>query len=131
MTCPTSGPVNRRTILAQGMEPDMEKYKIDDMIEFGEQFILKRLADVPEAQINLVTLPPHQALPAHNTDSNVRLLILKGEISMTVAGEKETLKSHEIAALPFDIHMQLANDGDTPAAFIVIKTPNPSALATN
>lgn len=104
----------------------MEKFALDKMMEFGEQFTLKNLADVPDAQINLVCLNPHQALPAHNTNSNVRLLVLMGELTLTVAGETDTLAFHEMAAIPFDTPMQIQNKSDSNAAFLVIKTPNPS-----
>ena len=104
----------------------MEKFALDQMMEFGEQFILKKLADVPEAQINLVCLGAHQALPAHNTNSNVRLLVLQGKLSLTVSEETESLVLHEMVAIPFDTPMQIRNDSDSNAAFLVIKTPNPS-----
>ena len=104
----------------------MEKFALDQMMEFGEQFTLKRLADIPDAQLNLVCLSPHQALPAHNTNSNVRLLVLLGELTLTVSDETDNLAIHEMTAIPFDMPMQIRNDSDSNAAFLVIKTPNPS-----
>ena len=106
----------------------MEKFALDQMMEFGDQFVLKRLADVPEAQINLVCLGAHQVLPAHNTNSNVRLLVLQGELSLTVEEETGSLAQHEMAAIAFDTPMQIKNDSNFNAAFLVIKTPNPSEL---
>lgn len=107
----------------------MDKLNLDGMMEFGDQFALKRIADVPETQINLVTLPPGHALPAHNANSNVRLLPLKGEITVTLEGAKNTLGMHEIASVALGTPMLIANESTSHAAFLVIKTPNPSEIA--
>lgn len=106
----------------------MEKHRLEEMMEFGDGFVLKRLADEPEAQINLVCLGPRQALPAHETNSNVRLLPLVGELTITIAGDQGRLKTHEMTAVKLGTPMQIANDTDANAAFLVIKTPNPSVL---
>lgn len=107
----------------------MEKLQLDEMMEFGDQFVMKRLADVPEAQINLVTLPPGQALPAHNANSNVRLLPLTGEITVTLNGEQDVIRAHEMVSAAFGTPMRIVNGSDHDAAFLVIKTPNPSEMA--
>jgi len=106
----------------------VEKLRLDEMMEFRDDFVVKRLADIPEAQINLVTLPPGQALPAHNANSNVRLLPLAGAIVLTASGERIPLAVHEMIAFDFGTPMQIANEGRTHAAFLVIKTPNPSEM---
>ena len=106
----------------------MDKFNLDGMMEFGDQFVLKRIADVPETQINLVTLPPGQALPAHNANSNVRLLPLKGEIAVTIHGAKNKLGVHEMASVTVGTPMQISNESASHAAFLVIKTPNPSEI---
>jgi len=106
----------------------MDKFPLEEMMEFGEAFTLKRLADVPETQINLVCLPPKQSLPAHNANSNVRLLGLRGKLTLTLEGKISELAFHELAAVSFGTHMQIANETDENAAFLVIKTPNPSEM---
>lgn len=106
----------------------MDKFTLEDMMEFGETFTMKRLADAPEAQVNLVCLPPNQALPAHNANSNVRLLVLRGELSITLEGQRSSLAFHEMAPVAFGTFMQIANETAEDAAFLVIKTPNPSEM---
>lgn len=104
----------------------MEKLILDEMIESPETFSVQRLADVPETQINLVCLAPRQELPAHNANSNVRLLPLAGEITLALDGRTETLRRHEMAAVDYGTFMQISNRSGENAAFVVIKTPNPS-----
>jgi len=103
----------------------MAKISIDSQIDFGDTFIRKSLADIPELQMNLVTLPAGQSLPAHNSNSNVRLLVLQGELTVNLGKETVELGSHEMADAPIDTPMQIMNQSAAGTAFLVIKTPNP------
>lgn len=105
----------------------MAKISIDSEIEFGESFIRKNLADIPELEMNLVTLPPGQSLPAHNANSDVRLLVLQGELTVDLAGEMVKLGVHEMADATVGTPMQIMNRSAVNTAFLVIKTPRPEA----
>lgn len=105
----------------------MAKISIGKEIEFGEGFIRKNLADIPELEMNLVTLPAGQSLPAHNANSNVRLLVLQGELTVIFDGEPVTIGVHEMADGTAGTPMQIKNPGSVNAAFLVIKTPRPAA----
>ena len=105
----------------------MAKISIDSEIEFGESFIRKNLADTPELEMNLVTLPIGQSLPAHNANSNVRLLVLQGEVTVILSGETIKLTVHEMADAAIGTHMHITNSSTANTAFLVIKTPRPEA----
>lgn len=105
----------------------MAKVNIDSLIEFGDGFVRKNLADIPELELNLVTLPAGQSLPAHNANSNVRLLVLRGELAVTIAGEAITLGVHEMVDTVKGTPMQITNPSSVNTAFLVIKTPKPEA----
>lgn len=105
----------------------MPKINIDAQIEFGDTFIRKNLADIPELQMNLVTLPAGQSLPAHNAQSSVRLLVLQGELMVSLDGEIVRLQTHEMADATIGTPMQIMSRSDMNTAFLVIKTPNPEA----
>lgn len=105
----------------------MAKISIDQQIEFGESFIRKNLADIPELELNLVTLPPGKSLPAHNANSNVRLLVLQGELTVDLNGEVAKLCAHEMADTTTGTPMQITNASAVNTAFLVMKTPRPSA----
>lgn len=103
----------------------MPKINIDAQIEYGETFVRKNLADIPELEMNLVTLPAGQSLPAHNAQSGVRLLVLQGELTVDLAGEIVTLTTHQMADATVGTPMQITNPSAGNAAFLVIKTPRP------
>lgn len=105
----------------------MAKISIDQQIEFGESFIRKNLADIPELELNLVTLPSGKSLPAHNANSNVRLLVLRGELTVDLNGEIVKLGVHEMADAVIGTPMQITNPSSLNTAFLVIKTPRPTA----
>lgn len=103
----------------------MAKISIDSQIEFGESFIRKNLADIPELELNLVTLPAGQSLPGHDAQSNVRLLVLQGELAVELSGETVKLGVHEMADAVAGTPMRITNSGAVNTAFLVIKTPRP------
>ena len=103
----------------------MAKISIDSLVEFGDTSVRKTLADIPELQMNLVTLPEGQSLPAHNANSNVRLLVLRGELAVDLDGEIVKLGAHEMADAAIGTPMHIMNRSASPTAFLVIKTPNP------
>jgi quercetin dioxygenase-like cupin family protein len=105
----------------------MAKISIDSEIEFGESFIRKNLADIPELEMNLVTLPAGKSLPAHNANSNVRLLVLQGELTVDPNGQVVKLGLHEMADAAIGTPMQIMNQSAANTAFLVIKTPRPVA----
>jgi len=105
----------------------MPKISIDSQTEFGDTFVRKNLADIPELQMNLVTLASGQSLPAHNANSNVRLLVLQGELTVDLAGEIVKLGAHEMADASIGTPMHIMNPSAVNTAFLVIKTPNPEA----
>lgn len=104
----------------------MEKIQLSELIKFEEKPVMNRLADASEVQMNLVCLGPGQMLPAHNANSNVRILVLQGELSVELCGKQHTLGELEMVEAEFDTPMQIGNQSDSNTAFLVIKTPNPS-----
>lgn len=103
----------------------MAKTNIDSEIQFGESFIRTNLADIPELEMNLVTLPMGKSLPAHKANSNVRLLVLQGELTVELNGDVIKLGAHEMADAALGTPMQITNPSAADAAFLVIKTPRP------
>ncbi|NLN77680.1 MAG: hypothetical protein GX141_02020 [Armatimonadetes bacterium] len=103
----------------------MAKISIDSLVEFGEAFGRKNLANIPELQMNLVMLPAGQSVPGHNANSNVRLLVLQGKLTVELDGQRTELQTHEMVDTVLGTPMQIMNLSDTNTAFLVIKTPNP------
>jgi len=106
----------------------MDKLRLDLGVAVTEDYALTNLADAPETQINFVRIKPGKALCAHRSNSNVRLIILSGEIAIDLDGKIETVHRGEIAYVPFDTQMQIRNDGSDQAEFVVIKAPHPNQM---
>lgn len=104
----------------------MDKTQLSALIEFQDKPVIKRLADACEVQMNLVCLGSGQMLPPHNANSNVRILVLQGELSVELCGKPQTLGEMDMIEAEFDTPMQIGNRSDSNTAFLVIKTPNPS-----
>lgn len=105
---------------------DIAKLNLTNDIE-GD-FSLQQISDTDELQLNFVRLKAGASLPAHNTNSNVRLLVLEGELTVTLNDLKHHLPPHNTVAAAYNTPMQIQNLGDKDAAFLVIKTPNPRMM---
>lgn len=103
----------------------MSKISIDSLLEYKDTFLRKNLTNIPELQINLVTVPPGESLPAHNANANVRLLTLSGVLTVTLDGRTIELDVHEMAEAAEGTPMHIMNKSDANTAFVVIKAPNP------
>ncbi len=99
----------------------MNKQALHEMMQWNDTFTMQRLADVPEAQINLVCLAPKQEMPAHKANSNVRLMPLVGEITIVLDCQAGKLQQHEMAEVDYGTFMQISNQTTENAAFKVIK----------
>lgn len=106
----------------------MDKTTMNLTDPLTEDFTMQRLTDTDELQLNFVRVKAGTSLPAHSANSNVRLVPLSGEITVTTEAGEVTLATHETTAVSFGTHMQIANKAEEDAAFLVIKTPNPRVM---
>ena len=106
----------------------MNKTLLNTNHEYTEDFKMVQVANAPEVQINFVRVKAGKSLPAHNANSNVRLLGLEGEITIEIEAGPVQIGTHEIAEVAFGTHMQIKNTQAQDAAFLVIKAPNPSEM---
>ena len=79
-------------------------------------------------QIMRIRLSPGEALPHHNSNSNVLLLPLAGRVHLETPGVNEVFAVGEAMSVPYDTPMDVRNGGEEPAMFLVIKTPHPKTL---
>ncbi|MDD3947654.1 MAG: cupin domain-containing protein [Clostridia bacterium] len=86
----------------------------------------EKLVDDDHVVINHIVMPKGDGLPDHITNSNVYLLITKGEL--TVKFENKDVRAYsagQLVHIPFRVQMNMSNNADLPAEFFVLKTPNP------
>ena len=76
-----------------------------------------------------VRLQYGEALPRHNSNSNVLLLPLEGAVRVETPGASDVARAGEAVSVRFDTQMDVSNGGECPLTFLVIKTPHPRKMA--
>ena len=88
----------------------------------------RKIVDEKHMLIIQIALNPGQSVPQHNANSNVHLLILKGNVSVFLAGDESSAKEGDLIPVGFKTPMVIKNNGGIKATFLVMKTPNPSEM---
>ena len=87
----------------------------------GKRFLVNR----DDLRIVQVALKAGQSVPAHKTDGNVNILVLKGELDIFVSDKSHASKEGTLISIPADTQMQVKNESADNATFLIIKTPKP------
>jgi quercetin dioxygenase-like cupin family protein len=87
----------------------------------GKRFLVNR----EDLRIVQVALKAGQSVPAHRTDGNVNILVLSGELDISVSDKSHSAEEGSLISIPADTPMQVKNESDGNATFIIIKTPKP------
>ncbi|HEY9162885.1 MAG TPA: cupin domain-containing protein [Desulfomonilia bacterium] len=85
----------------------------------GKRLLVNR----EDIRIVQVALKPGQSVPAHKTDGNVNIIVLRGELDIHVTDNKHTAKEGDMTSIPADTQMQVKNESAGNATFLIIKTP--------
>lgn len=99
-------------------------------IPFKDEGMGKRiLADEKHLLMMQVALKPGQAVPQHNANSNVHLLVVRGEVVVNLNGADTAAKEGSLVPIAYKTLMYVKNETADEASFMIIKTPNPSERA--
>ena len=87
---------------------------------------IERIVDDEHSAINHMVLNKGEALPIHDSNSHVYLVIIRGKMSITLA-EQEThvYEAGSIANVPYATRMFIRNEEEPVLEFFVLKAPNP------
>ncbi|MGD9643309.1 MAG: hypothetical protein AB7V08_11285 [Elusimicrobiales bacterium] len=100
-------------------------------IPYQEETMGKRkLVDEKYLLMMQVALKPGQSVPQHNANSNVHLIIVKGEVIISLNGVETPAKEGSLVPIAFKTSMSVMNKSEKGASFMIVKTPNPSEMAT-
>ena len=75
-----------------------------------------------------VALKPGQQVPPHNANSNVHLLIVEGQVILTLDGKDTLATKGDLAPVAFKTLMSIRNAAQENASFLIFKSPNPSEM---
>lgn len=87
----------------------------------------RKVADLPEVLIMQIALLPGQAVPAHEANARLHLLVVQGHVTVTLSGITTEAPLGTIVPVAIGTMMGIENRSAENASFLVIKTPNPNA----
>ena len=88
----------------------------------------RKLIDEKHLFVMQVALKPGQQIPQHDANSNVHLLILEGEVIVTLDGKDTLATKGDMLPVAFKTLMSVRNASKANASFLNIKSPNPSEM---
>lgn len=86
---------------------------------------VKRLYDVPSAQVMHITWEPGQSLKPHKTPVDVFFYILEGSPTIHIGDESQTFGPDNLIESPANIVHFISNDSNSKARTLVTKAPKP------
>ncbi len=94
-----------------------------------EEKAIERIIDDPNLHINHMVLPKGEALPEHDTNSNVYMIIVRGTMDIRLADqESHQYEAGTILTIPYKTRMLAKNAGSETLEFFVVKAPNPKDM---
>ena len=103
---------------------------IEKIYQFNksEDRMIEKLLDNDEVMINHVILNQEDNIPQHDSNSNVYLIIVKGNISLVLEDQSQAHYSEgNIVNIPYGTKMDISNTHKEQLEFFIIKAPSPKA----
>ncbi len=120
-------------LLSFSMVYGEEEVKMQNVFEnipyHDADLVRKALVSSKDLLLMQVALKPGQSVPQHNANSNVHILVVKGEVVITLDGKDVVAREGALVPVAFKTSMSVANKSQGNASFLIIKTPNPSQMA--
>lgn len=99
------------------------KYKLTD------SKIIERIVSDENVDINHMVLQKTEELPIHHSNSNVYLIIIRGQMSISLDEQAQSLYlKGSIVNVPYKTKMHIYNENDEVLEFFVVKAPSPKAM---
>ncbi|MCK5811333.1 MAG: cupin domain-containing protein [Clostridiales bacterium] len=95
-------------------------------ITTGNNKTIEKIVDDNHVNINHMILNKDEALPLHFANSNVYMVIVRGNLTLAL-NEKEfaTYTYGQIINIPYKTKMNVSNTNEQVLEFFVVKSPNP------
>jgi len=91
--------------------------------------IIERLIEDENLAINHMVLGKSEALPEHYSNSNVYMIIVRGQITLRLDDQEEHVyPSGSIINIPYKVKMNVYNQFDETLEFFVVKAPSPKKM---
>lgn len=101
---------------------------LDNIPYADEKMGNRKVVDEKDLLVMQIALRPGQSVPRHNANSNVHLLVIKGNLTVDLNGTVNQVKEGDLLPVAYKTLMVIENAGNDNAMFLVLKTPNPSEM---
>lgn len=87
---------------------------------------IEKIVNDDHALINHMVLPKGEGLPEHYSNSNVYMIIIRGNLTLKLnEQEPHQYTSGQIINIPYNTKMNVNNLHEDVLEFFVVKSPNP------
>ena len=94
-----------------------------------EEKTVELIIDDEHVAINHMVLPKGEALPEHNANSHVHMIVVRGKLTLKLEGQEERVyPAGSIVAIPYRTRMHPMNRHDEVLEFFVVKAPSPKTM---
>jgi len=104
------------------------KNVFEDIPYADTQMGRRKLVDEKHLLVMQVALKPGQQVPQHNANSHVHLLVIEGQLIVTLAGKDTVAAKGCLIPVDYKTLMSIRNDSKENASFLIFKSPNPSEM---
>lgn len=88
--------------------------------------LIEKVVDDNNVAINHMILNKGEALPTHNANSNVYMIVVRGTVTLHLEENPDvSYSAGNIVNIPYDTKMDVKNTHDEQLEFFVVKSPNP------
>lgn len=92
----------------------------------GNEKNIEKMIDDNDVVVNHIVLPKGAALPEHYSNSNVYLIIVRGQMTLKLAEEEcHQYQYGQVVNIPYHVKMSIINFNEDVLEFFVVKAPNP------
>lgn len=91
--------------------------------------VIEKVIEDDHVAINHMILRQTEALPLHNANSNVYMIVARGEVTLKLDdAEAHTWPTGSILAIPFKTLMDVSNQAADVLELFVVKAPSPKMM---
>lgn len=92
----------------------------------SESKLIEKILDEDVVMINHIILSQGDALPQHDSNSNVYMIIVRGTLTIQLAENPPCrYEKGAIVTIPGKIRMNISNEDEGAAEFFIVKAPSP------
>jgi quercetin dioxygenase-like cupin family protein len=96
----------------------------------SNDMVIEKVIEYDNLAINHMVLRKSEALPEHYSNSNVYMVVIRGQVTLRLDEQDEhTYPVGSIIIIPYKTKMNVFNQHDEPMEIFVVKAPNPKHMS--